>query len=113
MNKIAHGIVLAFFAVACWFIWGFLRMSGGVPLGGYALPAYTRLCIGLAPNVLTTLVIASALYCIWVWVRKADGRTPWVTFLATTTGALVLVMVLVMAAAYLPLLDALNQLARK
>ena len=113
MNKIVHGVVLAFFGIACWFTWGLLRMSGGVPLGGRALPAYSRLCMGLGPNVLAILVVVAAVYCIWVWIRKADGRTSWIAFLATATGALVFVMVQVMVAAYLPLLDALNQLAHK
>jgi hypothetical protein len=113
MNKIAHGIIFALFAFACWFVWGFLRLSGGVHLAGRSPPAYTRLCLGLAPNVLTTLVIAAGLYCLWVWVRKGESRPPWVAFLATTTGTLVLVLVLVMVAAYLPLLDTLNQLGGK
>lgn len=113
MNKIAHLIVLAFFALACWFIWHLLRMSGGVPLEGHALPAYTRLCLGLGPNVFAGLVIAATLYCIWVWVRKSDGRLPWVAFLATTTGVLTFAMVLVGVAAYLPLLDALTMLTHK
>ena len=113
MNKIAHGLVLAFFGMACWLVWGLLRLSGAVHLAGHALPAYSRLCLGLGPNVLTTLVIVAAAYCIWVWIRKADGQPTWVAFLATATSALVFVLVLVMVAAYLPLLDALNQLAQK
>ena len=115
MNKFAHGVILAFFGIACWFTWGLLRMSGGLRfhLEGHSLPAYTRLCLGLGPNVLIALVGIAASYCVWVWIRKTDGRTPWVAFLATTTGTLVFAMVLVIVAAYLPLLDALNQLAQK
>ena len=113
MNKIAHGIVLVFFALACWFVWGLLRISGGVPLEGHALPAYTRLCLGLGPTILPALVIVAALYCVWVWARKPDRPAPWVAFLATTTGVLSLTLVLVVVAAYLPLLDALNLLAHK
>jgi hypothetical protein len=112
MNKIAHGIVLAFFGTACWFTWGLLHISGGLRfhLQGHALPAYTRLCMGLGPSILTALVAIAAAYCLWVWVGKAASRASWVAFLATTTGALVFVMLLVGVAAYLPLLDALNQL---
>jgi hypothetical protein len=111
-NKIAHGIVLAFFALATWFLWGLLRLSGAVRLD-HAIPAYTRLCIGIGPQVLTSLVVVAGLYCGWVWIRKLESKNSWVAFLATTTGALVLVIVLVVLAAYLPLLDALNQLAHK
>ena len=113
MNKLAHAIVLCFFTLTCWFVWGFLRSSGGVPLGGRALPVYTRLCLGMGRNVLTGLVVAATLYCLWVWSRKSDGRAPWVAFLATACGVLTLVLVLVGIAAYLPLLDALNLLAQK
>jgi len=113
MNKIAHGIVLLSFALACWFVWGLLRMSAGVPLGGHALPAYTRLCIGLGPTVLPALVAAGGLYCAWVWARRSDRPVSWVAFLATTSGVLSFMLVLVVIAAYLPLLDALNRLAPK
>lgn len=30
MNKVAHGVVLAFFGMACWLVWGLLRLSGNV-----------------------------------------------------------------------------------
>jgi hypothetical protein len=113
MNKVAHAAILGFFALGCWFLWGLLHVSGAVLLGGHALPAYTRLCLGLGPSVLTALVVVAALYCIWVWVRKADGRTSWVAFLSTTTAVLNFTMLLVIVAAYLPLMSAFNQLARK
>jgi len=112
MNKIAHGIVLVFFGTACWFIWGLLHISGGLRLHlqGHPLPAYTRLCLGLGPGILTAIVALAAAYCLWVWGGRADQRPSWVAFLATTTGALVFVMILAGVAAYLPLVDALNQL---
>jgi hypothetical protein len=111
MNKVAHAVVLGFFALACWFLWGLLHVSGAVPLGGHTLPAYTRLCLALGPSILTALVVLATLYCIWVWARKADGRTPWVSFLSTATAVLSFAMLLVIVAAYLPLLEAVNVLA--
>jgi hypothetical protein len=113
MNKIAHAVILGFFALACWFLWGLLHISGAVPLDGHPLPAYTRLCLGLGPSLLTALVVAAALYCVWVWFRKADARASWVAFLSTTTAVLSFTMLLVFVAAYLPLMSALNQLAHK
>lgn len=113
MNKIAHGIVLGLFGVACFFLWGLLNIAGRVPLGGHDVPGFTLFCIGLSTTVFTTLVIVAALYCIWVWVRKADSRTPWIAFLATTTSTLVFLMVFVMVAAYLPLVTAFNLLPQK
>ncbi len=113
MNKVAHTVVLAFFALACWFLWGLLHVSGTVPQGDHNLPAYTRLCLGVGPTILTALVVLATLYCVWVWARKADGRTPWVAFLSTTTAVLSFVMLLVMMATYLPLLQALNGIAHR
>jgi hypothetical protein len=53
------------------------------------------------------------MYCVWVWVRKADGRTSWVAFLSTATAVLSFTMLLVIVAAYLPLMSALNVLTQK
>ncbi len=113
MNKIAHLIILGFFALGCRFLWGLLHVSGGVPTEGHVLPAYTRLCLALGPGVLTALVVAAALYCVWVCARKSARPTPWVAFLSTTTAVLSFTMLLVIMAAYLPLLSALNVLAHK
>jgi hypothetical protein len=113
MNKVAHAVILGFFALGCRFLWGLLHVSGAVPLGGHALPAYTRLCLGLGPSVLTALVVVATLYCLWVWARKADGRASWVAFLSTATAVLSFTMLLVIVAAYLPLMSALNLLAHK
>ncbi len=113
MNKVAHAVILGFFALACRFLWGLLHISGTVPLDGHALPAYTTLCLGVGPGVLTALVVAATLYCVWVWTRKKDARTSWMAFLSTTTAVLSFTMLLVIVAAYLPLMSALNQLAHK
>ncbi len=113
MNKIAHVIILGFFALGCWFLWGLLHISGSVPMEGHVLPAYTRLCLGVGPSLLTGLAIAAGLYCVWVCVRKAGGPASWVAFLSTTTAILSFTMLLVVLAAYLPLMSALNVLAHK
>jgi hypothetical protein len=34
MNKLAHGIVLAFFGMACWFVWAVLQLPAMVRLKG-------------------------------------------------------------------------------
>jgi len=56
------------------------------------------------------LPILAAVYCVWVWFRKADRVPPWIGFFAATTGLLVVVLAAILAA-YLPLLGAVNQLA--
>ncbi len=110
---IAHALIVVFFGLGCWFLWGLLHVSGAVPLGGHALPAYTRLWLVIGPAVLTALVVAAAFYCIWACTRKGDRRPSWVAFLSTTTAVLILTTLLVLIAAYLPLMSALNLLAHK
>jgi hypothetical protein len=110
---VAHALILVFFGLGCRFLWGLLHVSGAVPLGGHALPGYTRLCLGLAPSVLTALVVVATFYCLWACTRKGEGRPSWVAFLSTTTAVLNLTMLLVLLAAYLPLMSALNLLAHK
>src|SRR6476646_9210457 len=93
-NKLAHGIVLAFFGMACWFVWVVLQLPSMVRLHGVELhlPAFTRLCLGLGTWTVAGLAIVATAYCLRVWIRKTDNRSSWVAFLATGTAALLFVM---------------------
>ena len=115
LNKVAHGVVLAFFGLACWFVWVVLQLPSMVRLHGVELqlPAFTRLCIGLGTWIIVGLAIVATAYCLRVWIRKADGRSSWVTFLATATASLLFVMLPAIVAIYLPLVDALQHLGTK
>jgi hypothetical protein len=112
LNKMAHGVVLALFGVACWLVWALLQLPRMVKVPGVELhlPAFTRLCMALGPVLLISLVALAAGYCLWVWVRKAETRRSWVSFLATATGCLFLVTLPIVVAIYLPLVDAFNHL---
>ena len=112
MNKFAHGIVLAFFGVACWFVWGCFKLPTLVK-PGLQLPAFTRLCMNLGPTVVIGLVMLATAYCLWVWFRKWDSRNSWVAFLVTATSALVLVTLPNVIATSLALINAVNNLAIK
>src|SRR5215831_14879171 len=92
MNKLAHGIVLAFFGMACFCLWGVFQMPSMVRLHGVALqlPAFTKFCVALGTRLVVGLVILAAAYCVWVWLKKADSRPSWVSFLVVTTAASVL-----------------------
>ena len=111
-NKLAHGVVLAFFGVACWFVWVVLQLPAMVRLHGVELhlPAFTRLCIALGTWIVVGLAMLATAYCLRVWIRKSDGRSSWVAFLATATGALLFVTLPTIVAIYLPLVDALQHL---
>ena len=113
MNKLIHGVVLAFFGIACWLVWGILRLPAMVATEGRQLPAFTRFYVGISPTLVIGLAVLATAYCIWVWIRKADNRCSWVSFLATTMAALVFVMLPTLIAVVLPLIDAVNHLASK
>ena len=112
MKKLIHALVLAIFGFGCFFTWGILALATRGLLANPELPAFTALCINLRPVVIAMPILA-AVYCVWVWFRKADRVPSWIGFFAATTGALVVVTLPAMVAAYLPLLWALNHLANK
>lgn len=120
MNKIMHGVVLALFGGACWFLSLMLKLPlmvqtatarlTSAPRGQAVFPAFTRLCMGAGPVLLGTLAVLALGYCIFVWARRAERQAPWVGFLAASTSALVLVLLPTVVAIYLPLVDLLNAL---
>ena len=112
MNKMIHGVILAVFAAACWFVALILKLPVMVAQRtGRGLPAFTRLCMQAGPPLLAALAVVALGYCLYVWVRKADQRPSWMAFLLTTMSALVLVMLPMVVAIYLPIVDSLNRLA--
>ena len=112
MNKVAHGVVLAFFGMACCFAWGVFKLPTLIH-PGRQFPRFTILCIGVGPTVVGCLAILATIYCLWVWIRKVDSRTSWVAFLAVTMAALALVVLPAIIAIDLTLIDAFNGLVRK
>jgi hypothetical protein len=112
MNKLAHGIVLVFFALASWCVWASFKIPAMVR-PGMLLPAFTRLCMAVGPSVVIALAVLAAIYCLWVWCRKAPGRNSWVAFLATSTSALLFVMLPSGIATSIALIGAINNLAAK
>ena len=111
-NKLAHGVVLAFFGAACWLVWALFQLPAMVIVHGGAvpLPAFTRLCMAVGPNLVMGLAALGTGYCLWVWFRKLDRQGSWVGFLATATASLFLVTLVAIVAIYLPLVQALRSL---
>jgi hypothetical protein len=110
VNKFAHGVVLLFFGVACWFVSVLLRLPAMVGLRGiaYEPPAFTRFCMNVGPPLLIGLGAVATVYCLWVWFSHADARKSWVGFLAVATAVLFVLTLPVIIALYLPLVDALH-----
>jgi len=105
MNKAIHGLVTAFLAINCWFLWGMLRLTGGfMHRVSDHPPLFTQLCVNLRP-VFAVLPILALCYCVYVWLRKADTGPSWVGFFASTMGVLVLTMLPTMVAVWLPMVQ--------
>jgi hypothetical protein len=108
MNKMLHALVLVFFGSACWFLSMMLKLPLMVRPAGVALPAFTRLCMGVWPLLFAGLALAAAVYCTYVCMRKAESHATWIGFLATTMSALVLVILPTVVVLYLPLVAFIN-----
>lgn len=115
LNKLTHGIVLAFFGAACWLVWALLQLPSMLRMHGEAfqLPAFTRFCMDLGPSILIGLAAIATGYCVWVWCRKSENAKSWVAFLATATGSLFFVTIPIFVAIYLPLVKALESIPPK
>ena len=113
MNKMLHAVVLAFFGIACWFLYVMMKMPAmvGGPSSGLD-PPFSRLCVGFGPFLAAGMAAAALAYCIYVWTRKAEGRATWVGFLATTMSALVLVVMPTVVSMFLPLVAFINNSPR-
>jgi hypothetical protein len=97
LNLIIHGLILAFFSIGCWFLWGLLQ-----------LPAFTVLVVGFMPYLIAPPVLAAA-YCAYVWFWKSGGRSSWIGFFATTMAVLVLLTLPTLIAVLLPMIAFMNQ----
>jgi hypothetical protein len=119
MNKMLHAVILVVFGAACWFLSLILKLPlmvqpatarlPSVPPGQAVLPAFTRFCMATGPVLLALFTLLSLVYCIYVWVRRAERPASWTAFLVTTMSALVLVLLPTVVAIYIPLVDFLNQ----
>jgi hypothetical protein len=102
MNKLIHGLILAWFGFDCWCLWGVLKLTGHLQPAGEPLPAFSQLCVNLRP-VLVVLPGLAAIYCLYVWVQRSEAQPRWIGFLAVMTALLVLLLHLTFIAAWLPL----------
>jgi|SRR5215831_10485122 len=118
MNKMLHTLVMVLFVGACWFLSVMLKlplmiepMAAKLPSaqpGQTVLPAFTRLCMVAGPVLLAVLAVLALGYCVYVCVRKSERQLPWVSFLATTMSAVVVLALPTVVAIYLPLVAFLN-----
>jgi hypothetical protein len=109
MNKLAHGLILLLFGVACVFVWGCFKLPLQITIG-IGMPAFVRLCMGIGPQLVVAGFLLAAAYCLWVWCRKSDAGHSWVAFLAAATSTVVLLMLPALFAVALALISSVNRM---
>ena len=88
-NMIIHGVILAFFSIACWILWALLLVPYFFDImlrPPPPLPAFTRLLMGCS-QFLAVPPLMALVYCLFVLTKKSDVRPSWRRFLAATVGA--------------------------
>lgn len=105
LNLIIHGLILVFFSIGCWFLWGLLHFPQmtATAMRGMALPAFTRLAVDCG-SYLAVPPLLAAVYCGYVWLLKSKGRSSWMGFFATTMAVLVLLTLPTLIAVLLPVI---------
>ena len=113
LNAIIHGLILTFFSVSCWFLWGILHLPRmTVFQSGRPLPAFTDFIVGCGSYWAIPPLLA-AVYCVSVWLRRSKGSHSWTGFFATTMAALILFTLPTVIAVFLPVIDFISHSASK
>jgi len=110
-DLVIHVLILIFFSIVCWFLWGILHFPQMmVPsLHGRQLPAFTRMVAGCG-SFLAVPPLLALVYCLYFWLRKSHAKRSWMGFFASTTAVLILITLPTMIAVLLPVIDFMNQL---
>ena len=116
-NLIIHGLILAFFTVSCWFLWGILhfpKMMGDV-MGGRPLPAFTvfMLDLFLDNSLMAGPPVLAALYCAYIYMRKSPKEGSWMGFFAVTMAVLMFLSLTTFIAVLLPVVAIMNQIGSR
>lgn len=109
LNVIIYGLILVFFSVGCWFLWGLLHLPQmmAVATRGMALPAFTQFVVSWQ-SYLAVPPLLAAVHCGYVWIRKLKGTSSWMGFFATTMAVLVLLTLPTLIAVLLPVIAFMN-----
>ena len=113
-NMVIHGLILIFFSICCWFLWGILHFPQMMAYTreGRALPAFTQFVVGCGSYFALPPLLA-AVYCAYVWMRRSLRGNSWTGFFATTMAILIFLTLLTMLAVFLPVIAFMNQLVAK
>ena len=120
-NLVVHGLILIFFSVICWFVWGTLHlpqmMQGAIArtgaiteATGYGrLPGFTEMMVSLRNFMFIPPLLALA-YCLYVCFRKSNVKNSWTGFFAITTAVLIFILLPTLIAVLLPVISFMNEL---
>lgn len=109
MNKLIHGLIAAFFGIACWLLWAMLTVVSKLILRvSDQPPLFTQLIVDLKPLLILLPVLVVG-YCLFVWIRRVEKSPSWVGFFAGAMMALVLIMLPTMIAVWLPVIQFVDQ----
>jgi len=104
MKKLANVLVFGAFAGSCLLAWAMLALMLEVRNAGRVLPYFTSLCIGLRP-VFILLPIAAAAYGRWLWFRRSEDSSRWLSFVVATMTLMILLVLPTIASSYLVMID--------
>ncbi len=111
LNTIVHGIILVFFSISCWFLWGITHipqmMAGASVRQGRSLPQFSQFVMESGAWLVVPPVLA-AIYCVCVWTQKSRRQNSWAGFFATTMAVLILLALPIVVGAMLPMVDFIN-----
>jgi hypothetical protein len=121
-NPALHILIVLYFTLGCWFLWGCLKVSQMVnPIAARAniasgthypgAPAFTRLFWTLMPYWYVPPMFA-AIYCGIIWTRK-NSKASWFAFFSVTTATLFIFLLPVLIATELPIIDFLHTIPVK
>jgi hypothetical protein len=113
LNLIIHGVILVFFSVGCFFLWGVMMVPRMmvVVLRDPPMPAFTRLLMDYSPFLAVPPLLA-LVYCLIALSKKTNVKTSWMGFFAATFGAILLLAFPIILAVLLPFVDWISRQAR-
>jgi hypothetical protein len=113
-NLIIHGVILVFFSVGCWLLWGLTLVPRMMGANGtderltLLIPRFTQLIVDLSSFLIVPPLVA-LVYCIYTLRRKSNVNISWVGFFAATVGVFLLIAIPIILAVLLPFVSWINQ----
>lgn len=112
-NLIIHGVILVFFSVGCWFLWGVMQVprmfAGSSERLERLIPKFTQLLMDCSPFLAVPPLLALT-YCLYGLSKKSNVKTSWMGFFAATFGAILLLAIPIILAVLLPLIGFIHSL---